>query len=195
MEETQGLKKINICYLLGYSLVPAAVVVLGAILIFHLAEDAFVGSILILVLFMLAVCWWSFWGCALYVRGEKKQLEALDKQGFVRNHTFSSSGCMVAVDMLHKQLAIRFRWNPGKTFILPASHITKVWVDDGCGGPGFLNGTCRVSLLFCIDNVTVRVNTFISNRRWSPLSGNVLTGISQADVMAEVLNTVREVER
>lgn len=188
MEETQGLKKINVCYLLGYILLPTAAVVLGAVLIFHLVEDPFMGPILILVLFMLAIFWWSFLGYALYERGEKKQLETLDEQGFIRSHTFSGSGCMVAVDTPHKQLAIRFRWNPGKTFILPASRITKVWVDDGCGGPGVLNGTCRVSVLFRADGKTIRMNTFRSNRRWSPYSGNVLTAISEADVMAEILN-------
>ena len=61
-------------------------------------------------------------------------------------------------------------------------------MDDGSGGPGFLNGTSRVSFVFLVDGVKIRVNTFISNRRWRLESDNVLTGISKADVMVEVLN-------
>ena len=188
MSEGQKLKKVNLLYLLAYILLPVVILVMCAILVFRLVESSSVGAILLTALVILAVFWWSFLGEALYDKGQAKRMKALDEQGFVRNHTFTSDGCTVAVDLVHKQLAMMFRWNPGKTFVVPAGHITKAWVDDGSGGSGFLNGTSRVSFVFLVDGVKIRVNTFISNRRWRLESDNVLTGISKADVMVEVLN-------
>ena len=111
----------------------------------------------------------------------------LDAQGFVRNHTFNADGCTVAVDLKAGKIAVLFRWNPGKVYVRPAGSITKVWVDDGRGGAGFLEGSSRVSFLFTVEGMTIRVNTFTSNKRWKMDSDYILTGISKADLMVEAL--------
>lgn len=192
MEQTQRIQKLSLIYLLAYILIPCAMLAAAFAVSLRLIEDSTVAALVMTCFLMLAVFWWLYLGGLFYDKGEKKRMAALDDQGFVRNHTFHSNGCTVAVDLVHGRLALMFRWNPGRTFIVPANRISKVWVDDGCGGPGFLRGACRVSFLFTVEGVTVRVNTFISNRRWSPESDNVLVGISKADVMADVLNQARE---
>lgn len=57
---------------------------------------------------------------------------------------------------------------------------------------GILEGSSRVSFLFIIDGVQIRVNTFTSNQRWRMDSDYILTGISKADMMVEILNTARD---
>ena len=56
---------------------------------------------------------------------------------------------------------------------------------------GPLAGSSRVSFLFTIDGVRIRVNTFTSNKRWRMDSDYILTGISKADMMAEVLEEAK----
>ncbi len=192
MEEGQKIKKVSMGYLLSYILGPCVFLVLCGVLSFRSIEDPGVAAMVMAAALMLAVFWWSFLGTALYDRSQPKRLRALEDRGFIRNHTFTGDGCTVAVDLVHGNLAMMFRWDPAQTYIVPASRITKVWADDGRGGPGILEGTSRVSFLFTVDGVTVRVNTFTSNRRWRMDSGNVLTGISKADVMVEVLERARE---
>ena len=54
-----------------------------------------------------------------------------------------------------------------------------------------MEGSSRVSFLFNIDDVKIRVNTFTSNQRWRMDSDYILTGISKADMMVEVIETAR----
>ena len=110
-------------------------------------------------------------------------MKELDASGYVRNHTFNADGCTVAVDIAHGKIAMVFKWNPSNCFVVPANRITNVWVDDG----KMLGGTRRVSFLFIVDGVKVRVNTFTSNRSWSMKSNYVLEALSKADMMVEYL--------
>ena len=54
-----------------------------------------------------------------------------------------------------------------------------------------MEGSSRVSFLFNIDDVKIRVNTFTSNQRWRMDSEYILTGISKADMMVEVIEKAR----
>lgn len=185
MENQEKLQKINVIYLLLNIFGPLMLLSLAISLVMVLPAP--VDYIVMLAAFIFAVCWWSFLGRKLYDSTKKKKLEELDGQGFTRNQTFNADGCTVAVDLNRGQIAILFRWNPGKVYIRSASQITKVWVDDGRGGVGFLEGSSRVSFLFTVDGMTIRVNTFTSNKRWRMDSDYILTGISKADMMAEAL--------
>ena len=91
------------------------------------------------------------------------------------------------VDAVNGQIALLFFWNPFAYFVFPTSRISKAWVDDGCFGPGIMKGSSRVSFLFVVDGIKVRVNTFTSNKRWRMDSDYILTGISKADMMVKVL--------
>jgi len=184
--ETEGkLQKVNIVYLLANIFGPLALIILAIALIMVLPEP--LDFIFCMAVFAFAVCWWSFLGRKIYNGTRDKKLAELDAQGFTRNQTFTADGCTVAVDLRKGQIALLFRWNPGAVYVRPASQITKVWVDDGRGGAGFLEGSSRVSFLFTVDGVTIRVNTFTSNKRWRMDSDYILTGISKADTMVEAL--------
>ncbi len=116
----------------------------------------------------------------------------LDETGFTRNQTFDGKGVEVIVDTKKGQIALQFFWNPFESYILPASRIGKVWVDDGKSGAGIMAGSSRVSFLFTIDEVKIRVNTFTSNQRWRMDSNYILTGISKADMMIEILENAKK---
>lgn len=185
METEEKLQKINIVYLLLNIFAPI-IVMIGAVALAVALPEQF-GLILSIVGFGFAVIWWSFLGRKVYDNTKEKKLAELDAQGFTRNQTFNADGCTVSVDLNKGQIAILFRWNPGKVYVRPASKISKVWVDDGRGGAGFLEGSSRVSFLFTVDGMTIRVNTFTSNKRWRMDSDYILTGISKADMMVEAL--------
>ena len=180
------IQKVNLIYLVGCNMVaPTSVMVLSVVLGVILPEQ--LGLILAMVGFVLAVCWWALLGRKIYDGGKKKKLAQLEESGFVPNHTFNGDGCTVVVDLVHGQVALLFRWNPAKVYVRPASALSGVRVDDGRGGVSILEGSSRVSFLFTVEGVTVRVNTFTSNRRWRMDSDYILTGISKADMMAETL--------
>lgn len=185
METMEKIKKTNILYLLLNIFGPFAVMVLAVVLGVMLPEQ--VGLILSIVGFGLAVLWWSFLGRKFYDKTKARTLSALEAEGFVPNHTFNADGCTVVVDLVHGQVALLFRWNPTKAYVRPASALSNVYVDDGRGGAGFLEGSSRVSFLFTVEGMKIRVNTFTSNKRWRMDSDYILTGISKADLMAETL--------
>ncbi len=185
METEEKLQKINIVYLL-LNIFGPVIVMVGAIALGVILPQQ-IGMIFAMVGFAFAVVWWSFLGRKVYDSTKEKTLAGLEAQGFTRNHTFNADGCTVSVDLNKGQIAILFRWNPGKVYVRPASRISKVWVDDGRGGAGFLEGSSRVSFLFTVDGMTIRVNTFTSNKRWRMDSDYILTGISKADMMVEAL--------
>lgn len=185
METQEKMQKINVIYFVLNIFGPVVVMVLAVALGVILPQQFTV--IFAAAGFLLPVLWWSFLGRKVYDRTKEKKLAELDGQGFTRNHTFNADGCTVMVDLNKGQIAVLFRWNPGKVYIRPANRITKVWVDDGRGGAGFLEGSSRVSFLFTVDGMTIRVNTFTSNKRWRMDSDYILNGISKADVMVEAL--------
>lgn len=55
-----------------------------------------------------------------------------------------------------------------------------------------MRGTSRVSFLFEVDGVKVRVNTFTSNQRWKMDDPKILEAISKADMMVQVLEAAKQ---
>ncbi len=189
--ENEKIKKINVLYLLAYIFVP----ILVCALCFWISALYFPKGNMAVILIMgpsfLSVMWWILAGRIIYKQNQKKLEKELEQSGFERNHTFYGRGSMVVVDIVNGKIAILFFWNPFQSFVLPASRITKTWVDDGRSGSGFLEGSSRVSFLFNIDSVKIRVDTFTSNQRWRMDSNYILNGISKADMMVNVLETAR----
>ena len=187
------IKKINFVYLLCTIFVPLMLVSLGLTVGYFLFHDGGVGAVIcFLVPPVLAFVWWCFGGRLLYKHHCKKMARELDERGFRRNHTFESGGATVMVDLNRGELGLVFFWNPFEHYVLPAKRIQRAWVDDGAAGGGFLRGSSRVSFLFQVDGVKIRVDTFTSNKRWRMDSDYILTGISKADVMVEVLEQAKQ---
>lgn len=187
------IKKVRIGYLCLYFLLPAGGALLLSTAVVLLAENGTVASLLITTIALLTILGWRFFGDTCYARRKKRMLQELAGRGFHCSHLFEGSSVTVLLDQVHGKLGLLFRWNPHQYYLLPSTQISKVWVDDGCGGIGPLRGTCRVRVLFTVKEVTVRMSTFVSNRPWRPDSDNVLVGISEAELMAELLNAAREV--
>lgn len=189
--ETGKVKKINVGYLLAYIFVPIAVIVLCGLISFIFFPKGAMAAILFMGPWLFSVLWWVLGGKTLYNKQKKKLEKELDASGFIRNHTFNANTCQVIVDVNHGKIALLFFWNPFKSYVLPASRISRVWVDDGRGGKGFMEGSSQVSFLMMVDGVKIRVYTFTSNRRWRMDSNYILTGISKADMMVKALETAR----
>lgn len=189
--ENQKIKKINFAYLLGYILGPiifSAICFTIGILFF---DEGIMAVILYMIPIFASVIWWTFGGNFIFKKKRNLFEEELDKKGFKRNQTFYADGSMVAVDIENGKIGVLFFWNPFQTFVLPANRITNIRVDDGRSGSGFMEGSSRVSFLFNVDDVKIRVNTFTSNQRWRMDSDYILTGISKADLMVKILEEAR----
>lgn len=185
------IHKFSAIYLLVYICLPAAIVAnVGYGAVIQLPQKT--GLIRAAVVFLVCVIWWYVGHKAIHSLGRRALERELDAQGFVRNQTFNSRGGTVIVDVNTGMIALLFTWNPLCSYILPASRISKVWVEDGRRGRDFREGSSKVSFLFTIDRVTVRTYTFTSNKRWKMDSDNILTAISKADMMAEVLENARK---
>ena len=184
--QTEGkIQKINVLYLLANIFGPLLVLVAGTVLAVFLPGN--LGPLITTAVFIAAVLWWAILGRKVYEKQRDKTLQGLQDSGFVPNHTFNADGCTLVVDLAHGQIALLFRWNPSKVYVRPASALSHVRVDDGRSGSGLTEGSGRVSFLFTVEGIQVRVNTFTSNRRWKMDSDYILTGISKADVMVEAL--------
>ena len=190
---SETVKKLNVPYLLSYILAPAAVTALCFFLGYTFFHDGGAGAaILFMVPPALSVLWWALGGKMIFKGKRKKLMNELERSGFLPNHTFDSDICTVVVDVEHGKIALIFFWNPFQNYVLPASRISKIWTDDGKTGMGPLAGSSRVSFLFTVDGIRIRVNTFTSNKRWRMDSDYILTGISKADMMAGVLTEAKE---
>ncbi len=189
--ENEQIKKINVLYIFSYIVIPILVCALCYILSALFFPKGNMAVILLMGPTIISVVWWIFGGKMLFKQKQKKMESELEQSGFKRNQTFYADGSTVVVDTENGKIAILFFWNPFQSYILPASRITKAWVDDGKGGAGFMEGSSRVSFLFNIDDVKIRVNTFTSNQRWRMDSDYILTGISKADMMVEVIEEAR----
>ena len=190
--ENKKVKKINLVYLLSYIFAPMLICALCFVISANHFPKGNMAVILIMGPSILSFVWWVFAGRILYNKGKKKLEKELDESGFNRNQTFYGDGITVIVDTEKGKIALISFWNPFENFVLPANRITKTWVDDGRTGFGIFEGSGRVSFLFTIDNTKVRVNTFTSNTRWRMDSEQILTGISKADKMVEVLEEARK---
>lgn len=190
--ENEQIKKINLTYLLGYIFLP----IIFCIICFIIGAIFFKKGTMAVILFMippfLSVIWWTFGGKIIYKKKQKEFEEELDKTNFKRNQTFYANGSMIVVDVENGKIGYLSFFNPTKTYIIPANRITKIWVDDGKSGVGFMAGSSRVSFLFKVDDVKIRVNTFTSNQRWRMDSDYILTGISKADMMAEIIEEAKK---
>ena len=193
--ENIKVKKVNVVYLLSYIFAP----ILICAICFGIGMKFFPKGNMAVVLFMgpsiLSFIWWAFGGRTIYKKNQKKLEQQLNESGFERNHTFYGNGSMIVVDIVNGKIALLFFWNPFEIFVLPASRITKTWVDDGKSGIGIMEGSGRVSFLFTVDDVKVRINTFTSNQRFRMDSEYILTGISKADMMVNVLEEARGKEK
>ena len=190
----ERVKKVDVTYLLIYLLAPILLIVVCYLPLILMDLKGAIAVVLVFAPVVIAIAIWILCGSFLYKRKKKEFAAALDEQGFIRNHTFNSDSCTVIVDAVNGKIALLFRWNMFHPYVLPASRIEKTWVDDGRGGAGFMEGSSRVSFLFLIDGIKIRVNTFTSNKRWRMDSDYILTGISKADMMVEVLNATRNQE-
>lgn len=180
--EQQKIKKMNVPYFIACIFVPIVLIVLVTVIgIAFLPTN--VATILMMVFLVASILWWAVGIDKLYKKKKEEKLKELDSKGFVRNHTFNSDNSTIAVDIEHGKIALIFKWNPSEYFVLPANRVTKMWTDDGKK----LGGTSRVSFLFIVDGIKIRVNTFISNKIWGMKSNTVLEAISKADMMVEAL--------
>ena len=180
--EPQKITKIYVPYLLAVIFGPLLIAIAFTVLCIW-ARLGNVSIIVSVVIDMGCIFWWIFGPEQIYKNTKRKYLSELDSSGFVRNHTFNADNCTVAADIEYGKIAMIFKWNPKQYYVLPANHITNLWVDDG----KMLGGSSRVSFLFIVDGVKVRVNTFTSNKIWSMSSNYILEGISKADLMVENL--------
>lgn len=194
MKTTEKIKKNNVSYLLLYILVPLAVIVICGFLYAKFFPQGTMAPILSMAPTLLAAVWWVGGGRLLFKMKQKKLVSELKQTGFNAGYTFNAKNCYVGVDAQRGEIALLFFWNPFQSAVLPANRITKIWVDDGATGSGIMRGSSRVSFLFTVDGVTIRVNTFTSNKRWNMDSNYILTGISKADMMANVLAEARKIE-
>lgn len=187
------VKKANAVYLLLTILVPIVFIGVMGFIGATFFRDGGAGAVICLLCpTVAAVAWWILGPTAIWNQRKKKMVKDLDAQGFHRSQTFYGGSQTVVVDVQHGKVALLFFWNPFELFVLPASCITKAWAEDGAGGAGFMRGTSRVSFLFLIDNVKVRVNTFTSNQRWKMDDPKILEAISKADMMVQILETAKQ---
>lgn len=191
--ESKKVKKINWMYLLGYIFGPILVMALCiSLTAMRVLPDNSIGTAIFFVGIVGPIIFWSMGGNFIFKMQKKKMVTSLDAAKFHRNHTFSAGGVEVVIDQVDKKVALKFFWNPFETFVFPVSKIENARVDDGRSGIGILEGSSRVSFLFEVDRVKIRVNTFVSNQRWKMNSDYILTGISKADMMVSILNDAKK---
>lgn len=189
--ENKKIKKINLLYLLGYIFVPMILIAICYVISYNFFREGTICVILLLVSPFISIIWWIFGGKIIFKKNQKRLEKMFKEQGFVQNNTFYGDGAEVIVDVNAGKVGLQFFWNPFESYIISAKRVTKAWVEDGKSGSGFMEGSSCVSFLFTIDNVKVRVYTFKSNQRFKMNSNYILTGISKADKMVNVLETAR----
>ena len=186
--ENEKIKKINTLYLLGYIFVPIIITALCFWISYLYFPKGNMAVILLMGPSVLSIIWWILGGKLIYKNKMRAFERKLDADGFNRNHTFYGRGATVIVDIKNGKIGLIFFWNPFKTYIVDAKRITNSWVDNGKSGSGFMEGSSRVSFLFTIDKIRIRVDTFTSNQRFRMDSDYILTGISKADMIVKVLD-------
>lgn len=186
------VKKINWLYLLGYIFAPIIICAFCFLISYKFFPKGTGAVILLMVPPFASFIFWVFGGKFLYKKKQKEFERSLDESGFARNQTFYAGSNMVVIDEKEGKIGLLFFWNPFETYVLPASRVGKIWVDDGKSGAGIFAGSARVSFLFEIDEIKIRINTFTSNQRWRMDSEYILTGISKADMMVKVLEEAKK---
>ena len=190
--KTDQVKKINYAYLLGYILIPLAVAALSLFIGWMSFQSGeFKTAACTATVPLLAILWWAFAARRIYRLGEKRMVRRLDEMGIDCRQIFYSDSCAVSIDMERGRLGLLFFWNPFQVQVVSVGLVTKAWTDDGARGFGFLRGSSRVSFLFMLDGVKIRVNTFVSNRKWKMTDDKILEGISKADMWVHILDRAR----
>lgn len=186
------VRKFNMAYLLAYIFVPLIVCVLTTWAAFtFFPNGGTAAGVLVMVPWIVSIAWWIGGGRFLYKRAKKRAEAQLKAQGLNANQIFYSRGWSIFTDVAAGQVGLVSFWNPFKTFLIPASRIDKLWVDDGVGGVAIFKGSNRVSFLLQVDGANVRVDTFLANQRFAPNSDRILTGISKADTWVEILQAAK----
>ena len=191
----EKIRKINGLYLLGYVFGPMLISAICFWLSYTFFPKGNMAVILIMGPSFLSVGWWCFAGRYIFKRTQKKLETRFAEEQFKSNQTFFGRGCTVYVDEKQGKIGLVFFWNPTETYIIPASRVDRAWIDDGKSGAGFMEGSSRVSFLFIVDGIKIRVDTFTSNQRWKMDSNYILTGISKADMMVEVIETAKKASK
>lgn len=197
MDTSGTIRKVNLAYatwLISFILIPIAVLLACMIVSFtvEMGEKQLIA--LIAGSFLFAFLWYCVGGWLIQKRTAQKtgsQLMELKRSGFTAGYTFNSS-CVVMIDEEQRKIALQFGFNPYQCYLRPAEQITDVWVDEGRRGIWFMQGSRKVSVVFVIDGVKVKIPVFYSLQRYSMDSNEVLTGICKADVLCEALNKVRK---
>ncbi len=186
------IKKADPVYTLVYFVVPVLVFAVAAVIgiKFELLGTAAVISFFGPVVF--AILWYWIGNPLIYKLRKKKLEKELDAMGFVRSYTFYGGSTVTVIDEQNANIALLFRFNPFCPYIFPASRVKKAWTDDGRMGKGFMEGSSQVSFIMLIGRTKIRVYTFTSNRRFTMNSDQILTGISKADLVVEILKNAHD---
>ncbi len=186
------IRKVNPLYTIIYFMVPVLVFAVAAVIgiNYDLIGTAAVVSFFGPVVF--AVLWYWIGNPLLFKLRRKKFERELDAMGFVRSYTFYGSSTITVIDEQNANVALLFRFHPFRPYIFPAARVKKAWTDDGRMGKGFKEGSSQVSFIMAIGRKKIRVYTFRSNRRFTMNSDQILTGISKADVVVEILKNAHD---
>lgn len=192
MQYNQKIKKVSGLYLILYFIVPMIPVAVAVMLSLMIPEQEGRFAGISAVLAIAAIAWWlAGWNLVLNMK-KKSMAKKLDEAGFVRNHTFNGDKSTIVIDAQHGDIALLFCMNPSVIQIASMQKITRTWVDDGAHGKGIMRGSSCVRFCFELDGVIVKVNTFTSNKVWRMDSNYILTGISKADMMVNVINSAKQ---
>ncbi len=193
-ERIRPTDKAYVAWIILFILIPIGVLAACVVVSFTVRVPEPVLVALIFGPFIFGFLWWFFggkWIHRLNLRKTGGQVKELEASGFVTNYLFKGS-CVVRIDVAHRKVALQFEMNPSHCYVIPAERITRAWVEDGRRGKWIFEGTRKVSFLFLADGIKVKVPTFFAAQRYSMVSDEVLTGISKADLMVEILNKIRK---
>lgn len=191
MKEEIRIKRIDIAYTLFYIFVPIIVLAAAIMVSVTVNLHSNINIVVFLSPVVFGVIWYIMAGPVLFKMKKKKFFNDLEDMGFVQNYSFDGSGTQLAIDTVHKKIALLFRMNPFKSYVVPGSGISRAWVKDGRSGKGFMEGSSCVGFLFTYNGTSVQIPTFYSNQRWAMDSDKILKGIAKADMMVDLLNEVR----
>lgn len=112
-----------------------------------------------------------------------KQLENMNI-----DQIFYGNGSKIAIDQTNNKIVLNFKCNPFKIYVMSLTKVVKAKTNDYKSGKGIFEGTMRVAFEFWIDEQKITINTFRSQgQKFKMDSSEVLTGISKADDMVEIL--------
>ncbi len=126
----------------------------------------------------------------LFKLAKNKLNKELSESTFISNHTFNAGREYLMVDLNRREIAIVFKYNPFKHYIVSLDDVAEARVNDFRQGSGFMEGTNRVGFQFKLKGAKITVYTFTAqNRRFTLDSKEVLTGISKAQMMVDALTS------